>query len=288
MKTYTLFLPGITEADCPADESEFEIFTRGFDNEYDLDFFSQKQSDGDQVSDTEYSSDEYTFTSEYVDAIVDDIEDVFSDDLRSESFTIPEASDSIGDLKTYDDIFAPSYGMYALEDAAVGQYDEIPDYYADKKSWIKSTNLLCISCSNKIQGMPMFIPLSWHRRVVTKTIDRYDDAEEYAAEELSELNSIGKSGKGSRTIEERVMKVYRLTCNERCAKYYINNVRDANITNPRESLQMLKMLVQEIRGVTVTDIKEGLNKSIMMQYKGPSGVDVARFREMNSVDGHYT
>jgi hypothetical protein len=277
MRTYTLFLPGVTEADCPADESEFEIFSFAETEEINIySLIKNNASEGESgLSDIEGSTDESLgeFSGDEYD---------FSEAEDNDVFTIPEAPTV--NMQSYDDIFS----TYGLENVSDEQFDEIPDYYVNKDSWIKSTNLLCVSCSNKIQGMPMFIPISWHKRLVTKQVDRYDNEDEYAAAELDELNNIVNTESAKHVVEERAMKVYRLTCNERCAVYYINHVRDDNITNQRESLQMLKELVQDIRDVTVNSIKEGLDKNIMMQYKGPSGVSAQTFREMNSIDGHYT
>ena len=88
-------------------------------------------------------------------------------------------------------------------------------------------------------------------------------------------------------VEQKVMKVHYLTCNERCAKRYINRVKDSKITDKWQCLHLLKELVQNLKGIRVNEIEEGLDKGIQMQYCGPNGVSVQKFREMNSSEGKY-
>lgn len=253
MRTYTLFLPGVTEDDCPVGDDEFDVLGSLTHDIGEIDLYSVPNSPkaNDEKSDNLLGLDG----------------DDTSSDGESEVF-IPE----VIEMSTFNDIFVqPS--SYMPEE----QYDELPEYYFDRESWIKSTNLHCISCSNKIQGMPLFVPLSWNKRVVT-------NGPKGPRSSVSQIESLVNRQK---VVERKCMKVYRLTCNERCAKQYITNVKDRNITKPWESMQLLKELVQDIRGVKVNDIADGIDKSCMMQYCGPGGISAQSFRDKNSIDGIY-
>jgi len=254
VRTYTLFLPDITEEDLVPDGNEFE--------------FIQDYEDYENLTKiSDHGSAENIFSDEY---------DMSGSNESESEFFIPEVPSP---TTTYDNIFAPD-SMENQMPANVN-YEEIPTYYSGKDSWIKSTNILCISCSNKIQGMPMFIPLSWHSRVVTKKIDPEN---EFNASELDPLNNYQSN---EIHVEQKVMKVHYLTCNERCAKRYINRVKDSKITDKWQCLHLLKELVQNLKGIRVNEIEEGLDKGIQMQYCGPNGVSVQKFREMNSSEGKY-
>lgn len=265
VKTYTLFLPDITEDDLIPDGNEFE-YIQDYEDYENL----------PKIADV-YTSD-----------------NIFSDDGEQEcshasdeecngsdaDYYIPEM---VSPQSTYDNLFA-SETIEAIETTETQSYDEIPMYYSGVKNWIKSTNILCISCSNKIQGMPMFIPLSWHNRVVTKKVDTSQESSEYSITELDPLNNYQSN---EINTEQKVMKVHYLTCNERCAKRYITYVKDSKISDKWQCLQLLKEVVQNMKGVKITDIEEGLDKGIQMQYCGASGISVQKFRELNSSDDRH-
>lgn len=265
MKTYTLFLPDITEEDLLPDGSEFDEIADYEDYESLALLNKEKYEAQDNyemyTSDSESDSD----SSEYTD---------------SSEFHLPEAVSPKNDFdqSTFQSLFLEDDMEMNNMVGMIEQYDEVPEYYVDAESWIKSTNNLCISCSNKIQGMPMFIPGSWHNRVITKK------PHELERERPGELNPLNNFQNQEIQIEQKVMKVHRrvLTCHERCSKRYIQTVKDSEITDKWQCLQLLKELVKDLRGIDVVNIEEGLDKSIMMQYCGPDGISAQKFNELNA------
>lgn len=283
VKTYTLFLPDITEDDLIPDGSEFEYIQDYEDYENLYKIIDVHVSDS-LFSDSEGGTacgmdgiDRADLTDLADDANCDDDSEQeyshTSDEDRPGSETDYYIPEVISPQSTYSNIFDS-------ETMETQSYDEIPMYYSGVKNWIKSTNILCISCSNKIQGMPMFIPLSWHNRVITKKVDTTLE-NDYNITELDPLNNYQSN---EINTEQKVMKVHYLTCNERCAKRYITHVKDPKISDKWQCLQLLKELVQNMKGIRITDIEEGLDKGIQMQYCGAGGISVQKFRELNSSD----
>jgi hypothetical protein len=255
IKTYTLFLPGITNDDLDPGDNEFDSVQEFEDYEHSSMLMERCDVDGaDDVG------------------VTDDVEDTDEADDTDSTSDSSESNNTDFEIPDIEPLTKDDYTVFSGD-----SYEEVPAYYSGISTWIKSTNILCISCSNKIQGMPMFIPLSWHTRVVAKDCDA---SQEDSSDELDPLNGM-KSGEAQ--VEQKVMKVHFLTCNERCAKRYIVRVKDSKITNKWQSLQLLQILAEEVRGKKIVDIEEGLDKCIMMQYCGPNGVSAQKFREMNSV-----
>ncbi len=161
--------------------------------------------------------------------------------------------------------------MYTRDENEYTQYDEIPQYYYNPKSWIKVTNLNCWTCGNKVVNIPFFVPLSWKKHVV-KMDDKY-----ITSQKLNVYNSAIDNK------EERVMKVHGIMCNERCAARYINRHYDESITDKWASMRMLEVLTSQIYGRnTISEIQEAPDKSLMMHFSGPHGLTVKQFRELNN------
>ncbi|MEM3062320.1 MAG: hypothetical protein QW303_02055 [Nitrososphaerota archaeon] len=133
------------------------------------------------------------------------------------------------------------------------QFDSIPAFYTTYESWIKSTNLLCWSCSNKFDGMPWFIPIGLMKQKITKN---------------------------DKVVEVIARQVYGNFCTPFCACRYINRIEDSRIRK-WECKNMLIKLYNEITGNNVPDIPEAEDKTIMMQYCGPHGITVQEFRLRN-------
>jgi hypothetical protein len=258
MKTYTLFLADITEDDLAPDGSEFDSI--------------REYEDYESSSKAPWNQDTIESFADLVDP--SDSSETSCEINDSDEFHIPEISSTYDSLFTVEDDTIRNIGITEDSDRDE-QYDEIPAYYSGINTWIKSTNIHCISCSNKIQGMPLFIPLSWHSRLVAKPANTDIDTD------ASELDPLNNYQLNETQVEQKVMKVHFLTCNERCAERYINKVKDAKITDKWQSLQLLKEVVQDMKKIKITEIQEGLDKNLMMQYCGPSGISVQRFRELN-------
>ena len=66
------------------------------------------------------------------------------------------------DFKSIDDLFEfhlqQKMEPQMIEEIPRPVFDEIPNRFYDKKSWIKSTNLKCGFCTRNYKTMPFFIP----------------------------------------------------------------------------------------------------------------------------------
>lgn len=197
------------------------------------------------------------YSNQAIESVPDDIEII--DDAN---FTLQEIDDNIN-INIYD------YPKQIDENEYL-QYDEIPSYYYNPKSWIKVTNLNCWTCGNKVVNIPFFVPLSWKKHIV-KMDDKY-----IASQKLNIYSSAIDSK------EEHVMKVHGIMCNERCAARYINRHYDESITDKWASMRLLEILTSQIYGTnTISEIQEAPDKSLMMQFCGPKGLTVKQFRELN-------
>lgn len=291
MRTYTLFLPDITEDDLMPDGDEFSEIDEYEDYiskqnslrntlDYDYDSSDASQSD-DSISDSDDSyDDDNDDNSDNDDNNDDGIPDKFESTYESlflkDASQIPDIPDDVDLTDIPEDLMCIAdidmSGVSMSMNMSVQQYDDVPEYYVGRSTWMKSTNNLCIMCSNKIQGVPMFIPISWHRRVVQPDVQA-DDDDLY-------LNPVHVN----KTIEQKALKIHKrvLTCNERCSKRYIVCVRDDEITDKWQSLQLLRWLVKDMKGYDPGEIREALDKSIMEQYCGPTkGISSQKFNELN-------
>lgn len=241
-KTYILFLAGVYPEDIPDDE---EVLT-GVGEQIDFSKLQAEESEQEEI---------------------DDLSQADGDEIPdSELITSPEVKD--------DDVVArPNPNKPS-------SYDEIPKYFLDKKTWIKSTNVLCCGCGNEIEGMPCFIPLTLTKKIFTNDIA---DSQVYLNADQDEASEISDSAilSGSQLREERVIQVHLLTCNSLCSKYYIRNVKDSKITNVWESVKLLNVVHEKLYGEKATEIPEAEDPRIMAKFCGRGGCTEDEYREKN-------
>jgi hypothetical protein len=244
-KTYVLFLAGVYPEDVPDEE---EVLT-GVGEQIDFSKLQDEENHESEESDEE-----------------GEIPD-------SELLTAPDSNDDLGPAILNDVTRETRRGP-------VSEYDEIPRYFVDKKTWIKNTNLLCCNCSNEIEGMPCFVPLNWTKRVFTNETEGqiYVNAEQDEASEVSDAALLS----GSQNVkEEKVIQVHLLACDSCCAKRYIKRSQDSKITNVWESLKLLDVVHEKLYGEKPSEIPEAEDPRSQAKFCGKGGLTEDEYRDKN-------
>ena len=156
-------------------------------------------------------------------------------------------------------------------------YDTIPKYFINNNSWIKTTNLLCCYCHDKIKNTPMPIALGKNKILIpenddiNETIisltDKVDDHLLFCSQTMKEV------------IAYKIHNV--LCCDISCVGNYIRKVTDLKIINKRESIQMSISIYKEIIKENIEDIPEKDLWIVMEQYCGSTGQKRSEYREKN-------
>lgn len=175
----------------------------------------------------------------------------------------PTETDFLNEVGTYE--FQPTTPI--VEE----QYDSIPSRYVTYDTWPKSTNLLCWGCGNKCPGMPWPIITGIVKVRVPRTNPLEFDSE-YEADTEEKIDVSARC-------------VYGNFCTPWCASRYINQVNDPKIKK-WEARKMLADFYAEVTGKKLPDIPEAEDKTIMMQYCGPSGITPQEFRARNEEKEH--
>lgn len=109
-------------------------------------------------------------------------------------------------------------------------YNKFPRRFFNLDTWIKKSNLLCVTCSNKIRGVPVPIP--------------------------SNMKFSGK---------HKVFDVERIACGFPCGIRYLNK---STYNNRWDRIQQLFQLFYIFHGVHVKNIPESKDRLDQIQYGG--------------------
>jgi hypothetical protein len=204
--------------------------------------------------------------------------------LPSDLYDIKEESED--EDETLPNIF-PNFPLAEEPALEVTEYDELPEYFIDLKSWPKSTNLLCSACDDTIRGIPWIIPLAKVKKVITPNEDDvnvfFPEATrpnpKYFHDTVVDTADITPSYRTKEVIAFRRHK--SCFCTPFCASRFIRCIRDPSIPNEWEAMTLLLSLYQAITGKEVEDIPIAEDKIRLMQYCGPKGLTRQEFRDLN-------
>ena len=164
------------------------------------------------------------------------------------------------------------------------EYDEIPAYYIDKKSWISSTNVICCYCSGAITN-PIPIPinqtkiLKYENNEIFMILDKTLLKKERTFNDKLDEYLIASSKIAKEIKAYKIHKV--LCCDICCAASYIRNVKDNEIYNKEESIMLLLKIYTDLTDIVIYNIP---NKDLwinMEQYSGKSGINRKKYDDFN-------
>lgn len=152
-------------------------------------------------------------------------------------------------------------------------YNNIPKYYYDYKTWIVKTNLKCWACDLNVRGKPWFIP----RGLVTKSINKITLAN------LNPTNLVDLALPQTGQTREVVLKqVEGNFCSPFCTMYYFNRTySNADQAKKGDIERLILDLYYDFVGVRVEQIPESEEKTIMQQYCGNHGKTEEEFIKIN-------
>lgn len=130
-------------------------------------------------------------------------------------------------------------------------YGNLPTYFTTKDEWVKRSNLLCWCCGRNFVTIPWFIPVNQTTKIETD----------------SEGNM--------KSVE--VMKTHGNFCLPTCCAYYLDNFRDPEILNLRESEYLLNVLYHKMTGQQIRKVPKCRNPREMIMYSGIGGVTEDEF-----------
>jgi hypothetical protein len=218
---------------------------------------------------------------------------IFPEDCPDENEVLQEVENSFHVFETevsdseeeepLPDLYGESSNLQFRQYAEPEDYDELPAYFIDLKSWPKSVNAYCWECSDVVRGMPWIVPIGRIKKVIGPSSE--------------ETERIFEETKGSyfldtaadtvdllpcyRTQEVNAFIRHGCFCTPFCASGYIRFRNDPKIRNRWEAMKLLKDFYHEVTGREVEDIPVGEDKTIMMQYCGPKGITLQEFRLRN-------
>ncbi len=143
---------------------------------------------------------------------------------------------SMKELKNLDNIFDEKYSAVLNEDSII-TYGTIPKKFTGPKTWPRSTNLLCWSCSRNFKTVPYFV--------------------------ASEMQTT--------SIGEIHMDRIGIFCTPNCTAKYINE-KFKNDACWFDMMHRLKILYRELTGKSVEKIMPSPDKTIMIPYCGEDGI----------------
>ena len=280
-KSHILFIPGIFPDDCLTD---CEI--KNYGNTVDL--------------------------STIVPEKIGELGDSDLDDNLNNNLDMCQLNDIDNEFSNYD--FADENNRLKLDDLMDNKfentrnnkniiYDNIPKYFINRDSWIKSTNLSCCYCHDFIINVPIPIPISLqkilipenngeeifisvtHKNVKNASVSNIEgDTSEH-----SEMSRYIESTDDNLLYSSQIFKESKaylihtcLCCDVVCAGNYIRKIDDNKITNKRESIRMLLLIYEEIMTKHIEDIPDKDLWINMEQYCGNNGMKRENYRKKNA------
>lgn len=190
------------------------------------------------------------------------LDDIF---LYSTKDNYGEDEDFENGLKIYDD---------DCDDAAY--IETMPEYFINKKLWIKYTSLLCSSCGRKICGTPLPIIL---KKISTPI--RIEGEKITLMPNFPSNNSLFDKN-DIMNCESTIVKFsHGLFCSITCIGWYLNNVKDENITNKWETKELTLEVYKELTDIELYDIPESINYIKLASRSGTSGISDEEFDNLN-------
>jgi hypothetical protein len=202
------------------------------------------------------------------------LSEIENDDSSDESF-----NEKVNEETTLESInISDLYSKFIHVDPALGNnkidYDELPEFFIDVDRWPKKCNLLCRSCKNTPRDMPWPIIISKIKMLVSigeggqiyfknSELDNEEcDIDTFRQKELKEI---------------KVHEYVGMFCHPFCARYYIDNVNDAKITNKWEAIHFLVNLYNQVNHTSFDDIPLSEDPMLQMQFSGKNGITSHQF-----------
>jgi hypothetical protein len=151
-------------------------------------------------------------------------------------------------------------------------YNNIPKYYYDYKTWINKTNLKCWVCDLNFSDKPWFLP----RGVVSKSISK-EVLNNLSPDRLSEL-ALPQNGHTKEVILKQVEGNF---CSPFCTMYYFNRSIYIDKAKRGDIEKLILDLYYDFVGVRIGQIPESEDKTIMRQYCGNHGKTEEEFIRIN-------
>lgn len=164
--------------------------------------------------------------------------------------TFPEKKEEeiLQELEESSDSSCPSEEEldFPYEEPLDVDYEALPDFFISLETWPKSTNLYCWQCDCPFTGIPWIIPVNLVRKLVGD----------------NEVNAYKRHG------------VF-------CGLIHLNDYIEDHPLH-FHNLNMVKKLLEDyiriMMGKEVIIIPRGLDKYVMVQYVGPSGITPQEYR----------
>mgnify|MGYP001809770433 CR=1 FL=1 len=156
-------------------------------------------------------------------------------------------------------------------------YNSIPKYYYNYKTWLNKTNLKCWTCSLGVVGKPWFLP----KGLISKSINKM------VLTNLSPINlddlTLPQTGQ---TTEVVLMQVEGNFCSPFCTMYYFNRSfskfsGSCDQSKKGDIERLILDLYYDFVGVRVNQIPEAEDKVVMRQYCGNNGKTEEEFIKIN-------
>lgn len=129
-------------------------------------------------------------------------------------------------------------------------YDKIPMIFTGISKWVKSTNLLCWTCTRSFKGRPWFEPQS---------IDPMNNSVSKFSTNIP-LKNISKK-------HEFCISIKGNFCSPNCVmRYILNYTRD--MSDRLNKIAMLNFVYELFTGVSIHDIQPAPHHTEMIQYGG--------------------
>ena len=159
-------------------------------------------------------------------------------------------------------------------DIRTENYNSIPKYYYNYKTWLSKTNLLCWSCNLGVTGKPWFLPKGRISKSINKIV-----LLNLTPDNINDL-ALPQSGQ---TTEVILTQVEGNFCSPFCTMYYFNHTlsKFSNETKRGDIEKLLLDLYYDFVGVRVEQIPEAEDKTIMKQYCGNHGKTEEEFIKIN-------
>lgn len=231
-------------------------------------------------------------TGVFIDDIVDEV-DILDQLRKVDDFVEIE---NLENIEGNEDDFRELEKLEGLDEFGIGglqeididfnTFDSIPEYFVNRESWIKSTNLLCWYCNNKVEDIPWFIPIS-AQNIIIECCDTYENIDTIDYSPTSQVGSFNFYEEGNCQNEVSAIKVHGNFCSPFCVKKYINGVKDTVIDDDDlwQINRLLLKIYKELTGLDIIDIPEADDKTKMKQYCGKAGITIQEYKYINRRKG---
>lgn len=163
------------------------------------------------------------------------------------------------------------------------KYGNIPKYYYNYATWIKSTGISCWYCSCGIHNVPWFMPKAMVSRPipakVMNSLNTHNIGE--LANYTSTVMSASMSGSANgKTVDVQLIATEGLFCSPFCVVSYVKLYHSESVSY-NEIEHMLLRIYREFTGSHIDHIPEAENRFILKKFCGDSGKTESEYFKLN-------